>query len=303
MPSYPGELPGGGFDMMGPIGSIGGAAIGAIGGALGAANANRNARKARDWYDKRTGEGHQRYFNMLYGPQDLHPGDYAKPGMGGPTATSGSLLGRMGGIADLYAQRAGGIRSQFDAGATALSNLYGQTEGLARGFGEGGEKLIDEEMQRQLTGANRMSKARLSASGFGNSTAVANQESQNALSAGRQGAQAKLGLRQQALDRVLGVRGQRAAADHDNIGRRADLGTNTLGAELGYRQLPINAEMMYATSNIANPWLNHNTTQYYPGYSPGGTALSTAGNALGTVGGMYLGRDLGLYGNNGNRAA
>lgn len=272
----------------GAAATVGGGLLSAGGGVLGAQSANRAARAARDFYDKRTGEGYQRAINLLYGPQAGNPADWSKPGGAMPTPSSGSVLGRQGALAGRYAQGAAGIKGSFDQGVMALDNLYGASEGLAAQFGRGGEQLINEETDRSIKEANQLSGARLAATGFGNSTARANQASQNTINARREGAKAKIGLRGQALNARLGVRGQRAGAAQANLGRRVDLYGNLLNNQMGYEQLPINTELNFATSGVANPWLGRSTSEFYPGYSPSGTALTNVGNAAATWGASQL---------------
>lgn len=278
---------------------LGGALLSGAGGVMGSQSANRAGRSARDYRGGRTNEGYQRAGNVLYG-QGFDPRLYSVPGGAPPVAAPGSLLARQAGLAGRYAAGARGIGSAFDQGVAGLENLYGQSEGLASQYGAGGEALIDEETARALKGANQRSRAQLAASGFGNSTAAANQESNNARNAARVAAEQKLGLRGEALKMRLGVRGQRAADQQANIGRRADLYNTLLNNEMGYRQQPLNTELGFTMSNVANPWLDVNTTQFYPGYSPAGTALTTGGNALGTYGGYMMMRD--LYGGQGGGA-
>lgn len=292
-------------------GIIGGAALSAGGGAMAASGQNRAGRAAQGFSDMRTMQGQQRLLDALYGGNVgskviryvpgvgyvyTQPDGTIQPGgatFGTLTPTSDSILGRQQAMAELYSQRAKGIEGQFEQGAAGLDDLYRQSEGLAAQYGAGGEKLIDQETERQLTGANRRAKAQLTAAGFGNSTAVSNQQSQNAINAARGSAEAKLGLRGEALSRRLGVRGQRAGATQQNLGRRADLYTSLLGNEMNFRQLPVQTEYAAATSPIMNPWVGQNTTQFYPGASAGGTALTTGGNALGLYSSYLLGQQQG----------
>lgn len=272
----------------GAAGMLGGGALSAIGGVFGAQSGNRAGRAARDFSDKRTGEAFQRAINMLYGQGAGNPASWSVPGGAPPTPGAGSILARQAGLAGRYSAGADKIRSQFDQGVASLDNLYGASEGLAAEYGRGGERLIDEETDRSIKAANQMSGARLAASGFRNSTASANQASQNQINARRGAAQAKLGLRGQALNARLGVRGQRAGAAQANLGRRADLNSSILNNMMGYEQLPISTELNFWNSGTANPWLGRSTSEFYPGFSPTGTALTNTGNSLATIGAASL---------------
>lgn len=274
--------------MSGFGAALGGGILSSIGGLLGGQSANRAGRQAKDLYTQQTNSGTNRYWNSLYGA-----GGGGRAGMdafttgtsGPPTPSSDSLLGQQQGLANLYGQKTGGINSQFGQGVAGLNNLYGGSEGLAEQYGRGGEALIDQETARTLKGANQSSAAQLAASGFGNSTAGANQSSQNAINANLAGSEAKLNLRNQALQTRLGVRGQQAGAQQTNIGRQADLSGNQLNNQMGYSQQPIQTQLSALNSSVMNPFLGQNTSQYYPGYSAAGTALANSGNALGTYGG------------------
>lgn len=300
-------------------GGIGGG-LSALGGVLGAGAQRTATNQARDMYLQNAIEGKRQLGSLLYG-DGYWSGFAADPnarqyGLYHPESpvtsivqhrpdqpSANSILGRQTALGDLYENRSRGIQSDFDAGAANLRGLYANSEGLASQFGQGGEALIDQDSARSLKAANRVAGADLASRGFGNSTMLATVKSQNQMNSAREGAKAKLGLRQQALDRILGVRGQRAASDNTNLGRRADLQNSSLNNLMLYRQQPIQTELNAQMSNVMNPLLGQNTSQYFSGVSPGGTALTTAGNALGTAGGYMMGRGsgrqdpYGLYGN------
>lgn len=284
---------------FGALAGLGGAAS-AIGGMLGAQSGNRAARKARDFYNQQTGYGVNRNWNALYGAAGGGRAglDAFSTGAGGlPTPSGNSLLGQQSRIADLYRYGANQIRGNFERGSAGVNNLYKGSEGLAQQYGRGGEALIDQESARQLKATNQQNAARLASMGFGNSTAAANQASQAAIDTTRAANEQKLALRNQALQAQLGVRGQQAGAMQQTVGRQADLYGNLLTNQQGYNQQPIQTQLSMLNSNVMNPWLGQNTTQYYPGYSGAGTGLANAGNALGTYAGY--GMTSNLYGNGG----
>lgn len=219
---------------------------------------------------------------------------------GSRKASAGSVIGQQRALADLYENRARGIQSGFDSGMMDERNLYRASEGMARQFGQGGEALIDQDTARAIKAANQVAGASLAARGFGGSTMLANQQSQNQINATREGSKAKVGLRQQALDRVLGVRGQAAASQNQNNSRRADLQGNLLNNTMLYRQQPIQTQLNTQMSGVMNPFLGANTTQYFPGVSPEGSALATAGNALGLYGGYQMANGSGGGGSSSN---
>jgi hypothetical protein len=263
-----------------------GGGLSAAGGIMGATSGNRAARQSRDWYGDRTNEGAQRYGGMVFGQG--YDGRYGPtPGqLGGP-----SLMSMQHGLAAWNQGQQGQIMGRYNSDASQVDQLYAGNEGLAADYGAGAEKLIDEDAGRALTGANRMSRAALTASGFGASTAVGNQMSNNARNIGRDATRSKLGVRMENTDRRMGARSQRAGFLGDAGRGRAGLAAGFLDQGTQLRQQPINLAMSTMGSNIMNPWLNKDTSSFYPGYSGLGSAASGVGNSMAQMGMMdYMGQ-------------
>lgn len=279
----------GGF-LGGPGGMIAGGLLSGLGGILGGSSQNRAGRQARDFQDKRTGEGYQRLWNLLYGPQSMHPGDFSKPGMGAPTPTGGSLLGRLSGLASWGQGQGNQIAGRYAADTGRLAALAGGAEDMAGRWGAGREKIIREDAGRQLTDMNDQSRAVLNSTGFGNSTAVTDRLAGNARQVGQQRDRSLQDLSESQIDRQLGARSQRLNVEGGRASGETGLLMNLLGQNIGLRQAPINVELGAAQSSIANPWLGQNTSSYFPGASGAGSALSNLGGGLASYGSFQAGQ-------------
>ncbi len=193
------------------------------------------------------------------------------------------------------------LQRMGDAQGERIQGHFRGSEGTARDFGRGAEALIREEADRSLRGANQQSKASLSAMGFGNSTAVANQAGQNAANIGRGARQQMLGVRQATTDRLLGVRGQSGQALADWLGgsrqlaygranTRTGLADQYLTRNLGQRQDTLNTLLGAQTGAIMNPWLTTPTSQFFPGASGAGNAMQSFGNTATAFAGQMFGQ-------------
>jgi hypothetical protein len=250
-------------------------------------------------------------------------------------ATGGPILQQMQGLAQRVGSGQKGILDQYDAdtarlgamdqeGLGKLSDFYRTTrsrvgslaagaEGIAAGYGRGAEELIDEQSARDLKGANDVSLARLAATGFGNSTASADQLSQNAANIGRDARQQKLGVRQATTDRVLGARSQRVGTEaglasqegnayggmlgdtmtrqYARAGDRTTQQYGNLDRHMSYLGQPINTQLGLQQGAIMNPWSQGAAAGYFPQSSGWGEGFQSLGNAAMGLGSYYLGQN------------
>lgn len=219
-------------------------------------------------------------------------------GSGGPFGPGG-YAGRRAGLGRFLEQGQEGVLRDFDADTTRLAgegqrargglmDYFGRSEGVARQYGQGADALIDEEAERTLKGANRQGLAALSSRGFGNSTLVGNQIAANARNVGRDSREAKLGVRRDVTDRVLGVRGQGGAAlsgflgdevarSYGRAGDRTRLQDLNLARTGDFRGTTLSQLLGAATSGAAGPYQADNPTAFYPGLSALGSGITTFG--------------------------
>lgn len=289
---------------------------------LGAQAEGRDGRKARDWYHRRTGEGAARIANPFFGYDAWSDLSFGSTGdTSGPGARAahqrfedrigGSIFDQIKGLSSRYGDLNQSIFDRQQGGFDALNRrgnadlasaqMFGRgLVNTARSYGDGSERLIDEDMERQRRAADRSSLAALSARGLGNSTLVGNQLSGNALESARTGSRLKdevrrartgleMGAMQQANAAEMGVRGRNYGSIFDQIGHTTALGERTFGRGQTLESAPLNATLTMLGNPMLNPWYGQNTGQYYPGVSALGSGMATAGNALGAFGGFMGG--------------
>jgi hypothetical protein len=322
---------------------------------MGAQSAGRDARQARDWYDKRTSEGANRYG---YGVLGFDPwsnlvksGDYsglseadrAKAYQAFQDQTGGSVLSQLRGLQDYNkagtAAITGGYQGDSDrlraAGQGNLAALQGIYKGgtdsilgtydkgaagimnIADAYGRGREQTINRDSERMNKSADARSRAALAASGLGNSTLLGNQLTANARNAqeSKQSAlqnlgDAQVGLKTGLASNFLNQRnstynnlfnnwagtaertmGQNLANDYSRSQGRTVLDTESLNRYLQLGQMTPNTLLSALGSNVTNPWLGQNTSQYYPGYSGAGSALANLGSGAMALGGQQMGQE------------
>jgi hypothetical protein len=242
------------------------------------------------------------------------------PGFAEQAQASGAgAIGQLEGLNQDAKRQGGNLIRGFDRGSAEISgffdkarreatgrfdNLATGAEGIAANYGRGGSDLIDQEAQRALTGANQTSTAALQASGFGNSTLVGNQLAGNERDISLGATRQKLDLQRESTDRLLAARSARqsglASLDSSFLGQQGAVMAGQQAQRAGLQQA--NQERIMQTglygpqamlglgqSSVFNPFLGQNTSQYYPGYSPLGSALVSKGNSLTAAGGAMAG--------------
>lgn len=216
------------------------------------------------------------------------------------------------------AQAVGGLydRARNDTIGRFRSDM-GRVAGVARGYGAGAEALIDEDAGRALTEANRISTARMAGSGLGNSTLLSNQMAGNTATIRRAAARDKVGVQRERADREMGalsamasgtlgagtsLYGQQAGALERGLGSTLDRAASRSALRTGIEQDNIGRDEANRRNDllmalnvlqgpVMNPWLGAGTSQYYPGVSPGGSALTSVGNSLAMLGAYGMARN------------
>lgn len=213
----------------------GGSALSTLGGLYGAAQSNREARKARDWYNARTQEGTLRAGSTLYGPAFrkmypstasgyLSPEDQAKAADEFTASIGGPVVPSLYRLADTVSQRQTGNLGYYDETTRRLQDqettlnrfddMYGDraysdavgAEQSARQIGSDTERIIDRDAADRLKKLDSASMGRLVASGFGGSTAVPQQMALNSRLVGEAADSAKVSARDAAAGRVVQAR-------------------------------------------------------------------------------------------------
>lgn len=211
---------------------------------------------------------------------------------------------------DLGAFREGGpgLMSEYDAmigdarreGQEMLGQYGADTDTLmarmraiqdeAAGYGAQERTRINRDTGRAITGTNRLIESKMLGRGLGSSSVMNNQISGNVrrLEEGRQDALGNLGDRQIALNTQLA--GNSLGLLSDRLGGRTALMGANQDRVAGYRQNALGLQTQVLTGGAMQPGARLAGGNYMPGVSPGGTAQSVWGNALGAAGGMMLGR-------------
>lgn len=294
----------------------GGAALSAGGGMLSAASGNRAARQQRDFNDVRTGQNYDRIYGLLTGNDQAirrryDAGSGTTPGAGDKwfqknADLSGITLGNTAfGKGGFIGNSKNTIKMARNQGAQTLKNYSNaaagtldtarRSEATARGFGRGEEALIDQEMQRALSGANAMSLAAGNARGLGNTSIIGDQFSQNAINSAREAAKAKVGVRRDTLDRVLQAQGRQAGIQGEQASTMANL--SNLNTDRATQLRDQFAKTLLALMQ----GMGGSSTFNPPGYSVAGQGVGAAGNTLSGIGGLLLAQN--LMGGGGGAAA
>lgn len=324
------------FSMPASLGLLGGgSAASVLGSALSAGSGNRAGRQARDWYDKQTASGMARTGRFYFGPEaDSYIYDslglYDRTGGKGDAllnAQGGSISSRLRQLIEATTQRQTGNLAYYDQESKRLAGLERDAlasydtgggrvmsqamrgEDLARAWGQGREKIIEQDAGRQLRSADDTSKAMLAAAGLSNSTAMAQALQGNREAVGRNRDRAMQDLADSQIDRQRGAASDtlRASLQLDTgrnsaqqlalnrtYGRadgRMQLENQNLTRDIGMRQGELDQALQVLQSPQLNPWLGQDTSRYYPGSSVLGSALQTAGSGASALGSYGMGQN------------
>ena len=228
-------------------------------------------------------------------------------------------------VMNLYGNVGQNTRGLFKTARQGVAQQFGRAESTARQFGAGRAQEIRRDFGENRKDLNQATDASLA--GLGVNTLRANQRTANERLLGREESRALTDLgdiqtqlvmnpQMQQAQAMTGLYGQEASimpqiglagAGASQQIRQANLarqlsqtaqlaaqGNQNLNRNIGLRQLPYMTALNAQGGSVMNPWLGQNTAQYYPGFSPAGSALSAFGQFGGQLGGALLGKQLGL---------
>jgi len=210
------------------------------------------------------------------------------------SAMGPGYLSEMERLAGTFRDQGTAELARYDQDTANLSAGGRRLENNARAYGQGRAAEINRDAERAATGSARQIQSRLAGSGLANSTVMSNEiaGAGRQIFEGQQGALNDLGDRQTQL--MTGLGQQRLGMEDSRSRGRTSLGLGLQDRDISMSSAPLSSRMQLMTGNTFNPMLGQNTSQYYPGVSPGGAAASTWGNALGAMGGQAM--NLGMMG-------
>lgn len=236
-------------------------------------------------------------YNQLASDAAQGGGDISR-GYYGDTARLRQL--GQGNIADLGRAYAGGISNTlggYDTGARDLTTRIDE-------YGRGQESRIRRDAGRDLQSTNDQTRAALAAAGLGKSTAIGNQLASNSRRSSEYVGDALSRLGDSQIDRSVGLRrgllsertglvadAQQRSNDALERGLNTNL-SNEYARSTGQTQLDENAlnrnlgirgNNLGLLTNQINGLTQPGSQQYIPQYSLAGTALSGAGQGLGSL--------------------
>jgi hypothetical protein len=260
---------------------------------------------------------------IISNPNDAgSPGQFDQNAISGMTQ-GGGYLGQLGSLAGTAGARGDQLMRDYNADTGRLQSGYqsdtgrltqmGNAMGLGlASYGDGERQRVRREAKDTNTAMDRQAVARLNASGLGQSTLTANALSENARNVNndlsdRLGQindrqfQAGLGIQQANL----GLANQRATGATSLATDRATRGTGLQGQlndqRYQYDLAPVAARQSLLTSNVFQPFLGQNTTQYFPGVSPSAGSANAWGGFMQGTGGTLFGNYLGGGQSQGNQ--
>jgi len=283
-------------------------------------SANRAGRQARDWNNDRFREQRGALGGLAFGNSyldmmgsNLSPEHRAQLSqfLGSQGLGNGGVVGAQNRLAGRSERQGGNIMQGYNRETRNLAGQSGgnlaQVMGMYQGMGQqadqwgrGREDIIRRDAGTANKAMDQTSLARLAASGFGNSTAAANQLQGNATATGRAMQDQLQGLSEAKIDRQLDI-GKAGAASRERMGEnqtnrdytraagRTDLQLQNLTRNLNMRQAPLNTALGVQQSQIMNPWLS-NPQGPGAGISPLGAAGGTIAGGLASYGGYLQGQ-------------
>lgn len=233
--------------------------------------------------------------DTLNGLADGQPGEAGSLNLDALRAYAGSqpgLLAQLQGISQQYQQGGQGILRGFDTQAANLSQQADAIGREAQGYGAQERRDININADRTLQGLNRQTLGRLASSGLGDSTLMSSAMAGNTRSVNEGRATSLGNLNDRQINLLTGLRQGALGVRTGLMQQRTGLQTGLLDQGYQAQLAPINTQLAALQGGVMNPWLGQNTTQYFPGVSPGGSALSSIGNTLSAAGGTALGYGL-----------
>lgn len=223
---------------------------------------------------------------------------------GGSAGTSGTMdlaafnqyaqqnpgfLSRMSSLADSEEAKGQGLLGEFNADTERLGMQGDQIAREAGKYGEQERKRIRLASDRALGSLNRQASSRLVGAGLGNSTLLTGAMAGNTQRIREAEDNAMGNVSDRQLSLLSGIRQNNLGLGYGRASQKTGLQSGLLDRNLNLRQAPLATELQMTTGSVFNPWLGQNTSQYYPGLSSSGTALSSIGNSLSGAGGLILG--------------
>lgn len=211
---------------------------------------------------------------------------------GDDAAAGPGMLSRMQDLFTQYDAEAKGLEGDVARNTQAM---LGQGDAMlqeTRGYGAERQALAQTDAERMLKTINAQTRARMDAAGLGGGTTEASQVAANTGNIFDALQRQRAAIGDQALQLSQGVRGQNLALQGQRTGALEALRMNNLQRSQELRQQPLQMEMSMLTGPAMNPYLNQDTTRYFPGVSPSGAAMSSLGNVFAGMGGRALGAGL-----------
>jgi len=237
---------------------------------------------------------------ILDNPNDTgSPGQFDQAALSGMTQ-GGGYLGQLGTLAGEASKRGDQMMGQFNADTGRLTQM-GNAMGLGlASYGEGEKARVKREAKDTNLAMDRAAIAKLNAGGFGKSTIAANAVAENARTT-RNTLSDQLGaIRDKQFQAGLGIQQANLGLATDRATRGTGLQGQLNDQKYQYALAPLAAKQSLLTSNVFQPFLGQNTTQYFPGVSPSGASANAWGGFMSGAGGTLFGKYLGLYGNGNN---
>lgn len=232
-----------------------------------------------------------------------NPNDTGSPGVFDQNALSGmtqggGYLGQLGTMAQNASARGQKLMGDFNADTGRLEQM-GNAMGLGlASYGEGEKARVKREAKDTNLAMDRAAIAKLNAGGFGKSSIAANAVAENARQVGNNLSDQLGAIKDRQFQTGLGIQQANLGLATDRATRRTGLQGQLNDQEYQYQLAPVAAKQALLTSNVFQPFLGQNTTQYFPGVSPSAASANAWGGFMSGTGGTLFGKSIGLYGNN-----
>lgn len=226
-----------------------------------------------------------------------NPNDTGSPGVFDQNALSGmtqggGYLGQLGTMAQGASARGKALMGDFNADTGRLEQM-GNAMGLGlASYGEGEKARVKREAKDTNLAMDRAAIAKLNAGGFGKSSIAANAVAENARQVGNNLSDQIGAIKDRQFQTGLGIQQANLGLATDRATRRTGLQGQLNDQEYQYQLAPVAAKQALLTSNVFQPFLGQNTTQYFPGVSPSAASANAWGGFMSGTGGTLFGKYL-----------
>ena len=226
-----------------------------------------------------------------------NPNDTGSPGVFDQNALSGmtqggGYLGQLGTMAQGASARGKALMGDFNADTGRLEQM-GNAMGLGlASYGEGEKARVKREAKDTNLAMGRAAIAKLNAGGFGKSSIAANAVAENARQVGNNLSDQLGAIKDRQFQTGLGIQQANLGLATDRATRRTGLQGQLNDQEYQYQLAPVAAKQALLTSNVFQPFLGQNTTQYFPGVSPSAASANAWGGFMSGTGGTLFGKYL-----------